>query len=76
MHVCSLKQNKAAYLHRVRKQTLAWINGRPYHDPVTDECCPDFSCCAPSLFTRDTEKRQRDGLEMLRRQGADMRPNT
>lgn len=75
MHTCSLKRNKTAYLRRVRKQTLAWINGRPYHDQVTDECCPDFSCCEPALFTKDAEQRQREGLEMLRREGADLPPN-
>ena len=71
----SLKKNRPEYLRRVRAQTLAWINGRPYHDPVTNECCPDFSCCKPSLFTKDAEQRQREGLEMLRREGADMPPN-
>ncbi len=76
MHTCSLIRNRPSYLRRVRAQTIAWINGRPYHDPVTDECCPDFSCCVPSLFTRDAEKRQREGLDMLRREGADMPPNT
>lgn len=76
MRALSLKQNRPAYLRRVRAQTLAWINGRPYHDPVTDECCPDFSCCEPALFTKDAEQRQREGLEMLRREGADLPPNS
>jgi len=68
---CSLKRNRLAYLRRVRAQTLAWINGRPYHDSVTNECCPDFSCCNPDLMTYDAAQRQREGMEMLRRQGGD-----
>ena len=58
--------DRLAYLRRVRAQTLAWINGRPYHDPVTNECAPDFSCCEPDLFTQDDERRQREGMKMLR----------
>lgn len=71
MNVASLKRNRLAYLRRRRAQTLAWINGRPYHDPVTNECCPDFSCCFPALLTRDVEQRQREGMAMLRHQGAE-----
>ena len=66
----SLKHNKSEYLRRVRAQTLAWINGRPYHDPMTNECCPDFSCCVPELFTYVEQQRQREGLEILRRHDA------
>ena len=71
MRSVSLKRNKPEYLRRVRAQTLAWINGRPYHEPVTNECCPDFSCCVPELFTADEQQRQREGLEMLRRREVD-----
>jgi len=35
---------------RARLQVLAWCEGRPYHDPVTDECTPDFGCCHPDLL--------------------------
>ena len=45
------------YAERVRKQTFAWAMGLPYHDEVTDECCPDFSCCHPELLETDHEKR-------------------
>jgi len=47
------------YEKRVMSQTLSWAIGKPYHDTVTDECCPDFSCCVPSLFTRDDSRRWR-----------------
>lgn len=45
------------YMDRVRAQMFSWANGKPYHDPINDECCPDFSCCFPSLFEPDQAKR-------------------
>lgn len=46
-----------AYKERVKAQTLAWAQGRPYHNRVDNECCPDFSCCQPAMFERDEGKR-------------------
>lgn len=48
---------KLGYQERVRVQTLSWAMGRPYHNTIDDECCPDFSCCQPELFERDQAKR-------------------
>ena len=31
------------------KQLILWVFGKSKHNHVTDECCPDFSCCAPEL---------------------------
>ena len=31
----------------VRHQLNEWVAGRPWHNAVRDECCPDFSCCNP-----------------------------
>ena len=45
------------YQARMKAQTLSWAQGRPYHEPVDDECCPDFSCCTPDLFTADEGER-------------------
>lgn len=45
------------YKERARNQSLAWAQGRPYHEPINDECCPDFSCCFPDLFTKDETQR-------------------
>ena len=45
------------YADRVHHQSLAWAQGRPYHNQIDDECCPDFSCCMPALFTKDDDKR-------------------
>lgn len=47
------------YHERARNQSLAWAQGRPYHEPINDECCPDFSCCEPDLFTKDEAERWR-----------------
>lgn len=41
---------------RVRAQLLSWAMGNPYHEPVNDECCPDFSCCVPDLLTEETQR--------------------
>lgn len=47
------------YQGRVHAQTLAWAQGRPYHNDIDDECTPDFSCCIPDLFTKDETERWR-----------------
>lgn len=46
-----------AYKQRVKSQLLSWARGAPFHNPVDDECCPDFSCCHPDLFETDEVKR-------------------
>ncbi len=51
------KAREARYQERVRSQTLAWALGRPFHNRIDDECCPDFSCCIPDMFEKDDEKR-------------------
>lgn len=47
------------YKKRADAQLLSWAMGKPYHEPATDECCPDFSCCIPELFEMDEAKRWR-----------------
>lgn len=32
-----------------REQLELWVAGESVHNPEADECCPDFSCCAPLL---------------------------
>jgi hypothetical protein len=32
------------------EQLETWLEGNPQHNPTTDECCPDFSCCYPKLL--------------------------
>lgn len=44
---------------RANAQLLAWAQGRPYHNTVDDECCPDFSCCHPDLLEKDPAARWR-----------------
>ncbi len=41
---------KDGYKERCNKQLLDWLDGKPTHNKVDDECCPDFSCCQPSLL--------------------------
>jgi hypothetical protein len=45
------------YHERAHSQMLSWAMGKPYHEPHNDECCPDFSCCFPDLFTTDATER-------------------
>lgn len=33
----------------VYKQLILWVCGKSIHNHITDECCPDFSCCEPQL---------------------------
>jgi hypothetical protein len=49
--------NLSAYQLRCLKQNEDWLNGRSFHNFIDDECCPDFSCCNPELFTDDRSKR-------------------
>ena len=32
------------------EQLAEWVKGNPIHNNERDECCPDFSCCEPSLL--------------------------
>jgi len=32
------------------EQLSEWVNGISIHNSGRDECCPDFSCCEPSLL--------------------------
>ena len=41
----------------IRFQAEQWLEGRPFHNTVRDECCPDFSCCVPTLLV-SREKRE------------------
>lgn len=31
-------------------QLSKWMEGESVHDPASDECTPDFSCCQPELL--------------------------
>lgn len=32
------------------RQLASWVAGRPRCPNTRGECCPDFSCCLPSLL--------------------------
>jgi len=37
-----------------KDQLAEWLAGRPFH---AEQCCPDFSCCQPSLLAPEDERR-------------------
>lgn len=45
------------YQQRAYKQGIDWVNGKSIHNEVDNECCPDFSCCVPSLFEKKRSNR-------------------
>lgn len=45
------------YRERCRVQALNWAMGKPVHNRIDDECCPDFSCCQPDMFEKDEARR-------------------
>ena len=53
------------YTDRVIKHSLMWVNGKPKHNYIDNECVCDFSCCYPDLFTDDVEERQKQHLELI-----------
>lgn len=46
------------YHDRLLIQSLSWLNGNPLHNEIDGECCIDFSCCEPDLFTKDLQERK------------------
>ena len=38
-------------------QLEEWVRGNPMHNPIRDECCPDFSCCHEKMIDEDSRKR-------------------
>jgi hypothetical protein len=56
-----------AYQERVVAQTRRWVEGRAEHNRIDDECCPDFSCCEPRLYTQDRGERMEELRRLLHR---------
>lgn len=54
------------YIDRVVRQSLLWLNGKPTHNYIDGECCVDFSCCVPSLYTKDREEREKLHANLLK----------
>lgn len=52
------------YAEALRGQTRLWMEGISTHCRLTNECCPDFSCCHPDMLTPELERRIR-GEKML-----------
>lgn len=38
-------------------QLQSWLDGKPEHNTLFNECCPDFSCCHPSLMWSDAQRK-------------------
>lgn len=45
------KIEKDEYKERHLKQIKDWVNGKSIHNEIDGECCPDFSCCDPTIQT-------------------------
>ena len=51
------------YIHRLIYKTtcniqlILWVLGFSIHNKYGDECCPDFSCCAPELKEKKFKNR-------------------
>lgn len=56
---------QADYIDRKIEQSMKWLNGNPEHDNIYEECCHDFSCCHPDLFTEDSTKRMKIHSEFV-----------
>lgn len=58
---------KDGYQDRVIQHSLMWLNGKPKHNYIDDECVADFSCCCPELFTENFEKRQKRHADLIKK---------
>lgn len=41
-----------------KDQLEKWLKGESIHNKKSDECCPDFSCCIPSLLAPEEERKK------------------
>lgn len=48
---------QADYIDKKIEISMLWLNCKPTHDNIYNECCHDFSCCHPDLFTQDPQIR-------------------
>ena len=55
------------YNDRLLIQSLSWLNGKPLHNYIDGECCIDFSCCEPDLFTKDRKERERSHTNLIKK---------
>ncbi len=39
------------------EQLVLWLHGKSVHNPTTNKCCPDLSCCGGSMVTIDVRKK-------------------
>jgi hypothetical protein len=60
-------KTKPGYRDRVVRHSLMWVNGKPKHNFIDDECVQDFSCCYPDMFTEELETRMKGHQYLLTR---------
>lgn len=63
------------YATRCIRQSLRWVNGKPEHNYVDDECTPDFSCCELRCFTESLERRIERNERLIKDLGERRRNN-
>ena len=59
------------YAEALRGQIRLWMLGIATHNRVSNECCPDFSCCHADMMLAP-EKRQEIGQRLLLKFAADV----
>lgn len=59
--------SKPGYQDRVIQHSLMWVNGKPKHNHIDEECVQDFSCCMPDLFTDNLQVRQQLHAKLIER---------
>lgn len=62
------------YQKRAMAQGVKWVQGVSEHNRIDDECCPDFSCCYPALFERDSGQRRMEMIHHCQRNGWPLPP--
>lgn len=50
------------------EQLQRWVDGDPVCPNTDGECCPDFGCCSPELFTTSREEREKLAAKLRARQ--------
>lgn len=48
---------KEAYRKSLAEQLEKWVSGKSTHCKISEECCPDFSCCRPELKWPEEKRR-------------------
>lgn len=49
----------------IQEQIENWLAGEAAHNPIRDECCPDFSCCSgiENIWPQDVRQKYYDAYK-------------